>query len=196
MAKHLGKQVQELSAASETYKRFTEHTDPSDPIVAVDIQKGIRMANGHTDIQAHLPRLKAAARGNVLEIGVRYGASTSALLSGLEENGGHLWSIDVNDCSLFSGHPLWTFIQGDSKSIDPRIPAKLDLLFIDGDHSYEGCLSDLKLYGPRAEVVMLHDYGQWDLPVNRAIETYFDDTSCRHKTMMIYPESHNLAVLQ
>src|SRR6266566_8705318 len=96
-----------------------------------------------SDIKDHLPTLRAAACGNVLEIGVRTGISTSALLCGVEEHGGHVYSVDVDNCLIFAEHPQWTFLHKNSvvekESILAAIPKELDLLFIDGDHSYEGC---------------------------------------------------------
>jgi hypothetical protein len=62
-----------------------------------------------SDIQDHLPRLYEAAKGNCMEIGVRSGVSTSALLAGIEAHGGHLYSFDINHCDVFHGHPQWTF---------------------------------------------------------------------------------------
>lgn len=113
-----------------------------------------------SDIQDHLPLLFQSSRGNVMEIGVRGGASTSALLAGIGKHGGHLWSVDVNPCKIFDD-PNWTFIQANSitekERILAEIPQYLDILFVDGDHSYEGCLSDLETYGPRANMIFVHD---------------------------------------
>lgn len=130
-----------------------------------------------SDIHAHLPFLRDSAWGNVLEIGVRQGASTSALLVGIEERGGHLWSVDIKDCPCFPDHPLWTFIQADSvkaaKQIKAMIPDSLDVLFIDGDHSHEAVLSDLTNYGDRAKLILLHDADNPEhLGVRAAIEDY------------------------
>lgn len=112
------------------------------------------------DVIDHLPFLFELAKGNVMEIGVRGGASTSALLAGVEAHGGHLWSVDVNPCKVFD-HPQWVFIQADTiaqkKEILYLIPKHLDVLFVDGDHTYEGCLSDLQTYGPRADLILIHD---------------------------------------
>ncbi len=100
------------------------------------------------DMSAFLPWLRSHARGNILEIGVRDGASTSAFLLGLEEHGGHLYSLDVQDAShLFPGHPHWTFIHHNSTdllTVLKRIPFELDLLLIDGDHSRAGVLADFQ----------------------------------------------------
>ena len=180
------------------YNRYTVYTDPSIPEVAGEIRQGVRQPSGTTDIHDHLPRLRSAARGNVLEIGVRYGVSTAALLTGVSENGGHLYSIDIADCSpTFAGHPQWTFIQGDSKELYSFVPDDLDLLFVDGDHSYEGVLGDLNAFGYRAKIIMAHDADEANSPqVLRAIETYFLSGVCRQKSMTIIPESHGLAILE
>lgn len=150
-----------------------------------------------SDIQAHLPRLRSAAKGNVLEIGVRNGVSTSALLSGVEEHGGHLWSVDINDCSIFT-HPQWTFIHADSikdkELILKAIPSQLDLLFIDGDHTYDGALSDLRTYGPLAKQILVHDV---ECPltfpgVRKALEAYAQQIN---RACCIFPESYGLGVI-
>jgi len=113
-----------------------------------------------SDVQEHLLYFYQSAKGNVMEIGVRGGASTSALLAGVVDHGGHLWSVDVNNCRVFD-HPQWTFIQADSirekDRILAQIPDELEVLFVDGDHSYEGCLSDLQAFGPRAKLILIHD---------------------------------------
>lgn len=133
-----------------------------------------------------------------MEIGVRSGVSTSAILAGLEENGGHLWSFDVNDCPVFAGHPDWTFSRMDSKrasEIDALIPASLDMLFVDGDHSYEGALADLENFAPRASRVFVHDT---ECPltypgVRRAVEKFVKDSG---RTVKWHPESYGMAVIE
>lgn len=109
-----------------------------------------------SDIQHHLGLLFSLAKGNVLELGTRSGVSTAALLAGVEKNGGHVWSVDIEDCShVAEGHKQWTFIQGDSR--DPTVvgklsdplggkPAGLDLILIDTFHAYEVTQSELALW--------------------------------------------------
>ncbi len=121
-----------------------------------------------SDIGLHLPYLHQRAKGAqvVLELGVRNGASTAALLCGVEESDGHLWSVDVDQPqppgNEFLGHPRWTFIQGDD--MDPAVyrqtPVEIDLLFIDSSHRYQHTFDELTTYGPRVRiggVILLHD---------------------------------------
>ena len=130
-----------------------------------------------SDIQEHLPRLFAAASQHCVEIGVRTGMSTSALLAGVEQRGGHLWSFDVNDCPVFKGHPQWTFTRmdtvKDAKLALEYIPVFVNVLFVDGDHTYGGALSDLVNFGPRANTIFVHDTDAPDFPgVRKAVEEF------------------------
>jgi predicted O-methyltransferase YrrM len=187
--------------ASEVYTRLTERTDPDDPIVAEEIRKGMRHGYGITDVHHHLPRFREAAHGNVMEIGVRFGASTAALLAGVEDHGGHLYSVDIEDCRIFLPHPQWTFYQMDSvkefAQLLARVPTELDLLLVDGDHSYNGCVSDLMHFGPRAKIIMVHDATVDENPdVCHAIDFYLTRLDCRHRSASYYKDSHGLAVIQ
>lgn len=61
----------------------------------------------------------------------------------------------------------------------PQIPdASLDFVFIDGDHSYEGCLEDIRLWSPKVKpggMICGHDIS-WD-PVKRAVDDSFAEYS-------------------
>ena len=137
--------------------------------------------NTWSDVQTHLPTLYAHARGNVLELGVRAGVSTSALLAGVEAHGGHVWSVDRDDCSpVFAGHPQWTFTQADSLDV-PGIPDALDLLFIDTEHTEDRTIAELQLWGSAAKLIMLHDTddGSTYPGVRNAIAAYCAETGRR-----------------
>lgn len=126
-----------------------------------------------SDIQHHLGLLFSLARGNVLELGTRGGVSTAALLAGVERHGGHVWSVDLEDCSaVASGHPQWTFIQGDStdeqlfkrvcQQVNPKGPAgfEFSLLLIDTFHCYEQAQAELELwhhYVAPGGTICMHD---------------------------------------
>ena len=116
------------------------------------------------DMADFLPWLREYAAGNIIEIGVRDGASTSAFLLGIQEHGGHLWSIDVQDCSAVArGHAQWTFIHENSmkaRTVSKQLPYECDLLLIDGDHSRPGFMNDFTQYSPRVRpggMIVCHD---------------------------------------
>ena len=111
--------------------------------------------------------LRHHAKGNVLEIGTRYGVSTAALLCGVKKNGGHVWSVDINPtcAELYRDDPNWTFLCADSKDVTGVMERvnqwPIDVLFIDGDHSKEGFTSDLYGYHPYVRrdggLILVHD---------------------------------------
>ena len=139
----------------------------------------------HKDIDMHSDWMTSVSYGNIFEIGVRTGISTASFLRGLEKNGGHLYSCDNNaDCStVFVGHKQWTFIHADSKNVSfvvTKIPAALDVLFIDGDHTYEGVKADLNNYAPLVKSggrIILHDVvSAYDPGVRQALDEFIEAT--------------------
>ena len=105
----------------------------------------------------------------ILEIGVNNGTSTSCFLLGIENMEAHLYSIDKKDVKkqvgLFIGKDNfnklahnWTFILGDSKKVE--WDREIDLLLIDGDHTYEGAGADYDKYVPfvrKGGIILIHD---------------------------------------
>ncbi len=81
-----------------------------------------------------------------------------------------LISIDMQKVEgrlTLSDFPTFRFIQGKSQEIlndeffNTEYPKGIDYAFIDGDHSYEGCLNDLKTIYPRMNpggVMVIDDY--------------------------------------
>lgn len=153
--------------------------------------------NQRSDIEAHLSLLYREARGNVLELGVRYGNSTAALLAGVERHGGHLYSVDIMDCrGVIEANNQWTFIQADSldyKTISPHIQGSINILFIDTDHSYERTKSELELWGNVTKgKIFLHDTDSFS-GVRKAMIEY-----CLELGLMFWllPESNGLGIIQ
>lgn len=138
------------------------------------------VAAAPSDIQQHLPRLRKEAHGTVLELGVRGGSSTVALLAGLEERGGVLWSVDIDPASaaIFADHAQWRFVLADSRDerpvVDAGLPSELDVLFIDTLHTYEQVRDELAVWGDRVApggVILFHDTDSYP-PIRRAISEW------------------------
>jgi len=105
----------------------------------------------------------------IVEIGVRAGYGAFAMLSacpdaryiGIDaDNGTHGWTQGAlrhatKILAKFGDRSIWI---NDSQEMD-RLPENIDLLHIDGDHSSEGCYSDLCL-ADRSGVrwVLVDDY--------------------------------------
>ena len=76
----------------------------------------------------------------ILELGVQNGASTKRFLDLCNKNNGHLFSVDIDDCSHVSDDKCWTFIKSRDDNFDlikSKIPKKIDILFIDSLHEAE-----------------------------------------------------------
>lgn len=120
---------------------------------------------GHpSDIWEHLPTLHTLAHGKeVIELGVRSGNSTCAFLAAIEEDGGHLWSVDSEQPRVpeeWAGLGFWTLIVGNDLHVADQLPDACDVLFVDTSHAFDHTLAELVLYGPRVRtggVIVLHD---------------------------------------
>ena len=74
---------------------------------------------------------------NILEFGVRFGESTKKFINHIEKHGGHLYSVDVEDCSNISSSKKWTFLKcrdDDFEKIEKIIPKEFDLIYFDSFH--------------------------------------------------------------
>ncbi|MCU1305186.1 MAG: hypothetical protein JWQ87_5470 [Candidatus Sulfotelmatobacter sp.] len=132
----------------------------SEPTPQEKVAARYKLACESGDMKDFAPFLKDKAHGTCLEIGVRDGASTAALLGGVEKNGGLVLSVDAQDCgSLFAAHPQWKFIQSNSQNPKLKVPP-LDVLLIDGDHTREGYRADLERFYPLVKdggIILTHD---------------------------------------
>ncbi len=76
----------------------------------------------------------------VLEFGVDKGRSTCVLLAACEGTGGHLYSVDIEDCSQVADSEAWTFIRQSDQEIEAileqasELALGIDLLHIDSLH--------------------------------------------------------------
>jgi cephalosporin hydroxylase len=158
------------------------------------------------DIYMQMPVLYAWAHQamTVIELGVRYGMSTSAFLAGLEraDRGGQLWSVDIRQPEVpgeWYRCPFWHLFVGDdvSPAAAAFCPQDADLLFIDTSHYYDHTLAELRLYVPKVRpggLVLLHDTAPDEWPdVSRALNEYCAETG---REWYDHPFWHGLGVME
>lgn len=147
-------------------------------------------AGQFTDIRAQMPVLYAWAShaATVIELGVRGGNSTCALLAGLERGGNWgdltrpmLWSVDIETPEVppeWRDLKFWHLLVADDTSPEAVAwcPRNADLLFIDTSHEYEHTLAELRLYVPKVRpggIVLLHDTDPEEWPgVSKALDEF------------------------
>lgn len=146
------------------------------------------VAAAPSDINEHLPTfvdlcIRTDAQ-KVIELGVRSGVSTIGWLYGLEQTGGHLWSVDIDGKPrLTADH--WTFVQGDDMSPDTlaQLPDVVDIVFVDTSHMYQHTCDEIAAYKSRVRpggCMVFHDVAvevfghlqEEPWPVRRAVKEW------------------------
>lgn len=129
---------------------------------------------------------KISSYGVYLEIGVDRGLSLGTALLAAKP-GVKVVGIDVVDTKgrqdLFwklriNDEIIPIFIHGFSHKVSQLWGQVIDVLFIDGDHSYEGCLADIKNWLPfmsKSGVILFHDYDETSPGVIKAVDEMFGD---------------------
>jgi len=132
----------------------------------------------------------------VVEIGVGTGDSTLALLSAVTLTDGHVWSIDIRpawqakaNVVAFGLQDRWTFIQSDSREYEWD-NGDIDVLFIDGNHSYSVALSDLTRFGKFAKTILMHDTN-----CKSGFSETFQATRTYSDKFVYYPDDNGLGIL-
>lgn len=128
--------------------------------------------------------------GKIVEIGCLYGGMTAVM--GLANPQAYITTIDD-----FSWHPAddvptskklllhnmarmgiesVTVQEGDSRVIGKKWTEPIDLLWIDGGHSFDYVFADLSNFGPHAQVIAVHDYDNPYWPdIHQACDRYLKD---------------------
>lgn len=158
------------------------------------------MTPNEKQVLFHLAR-RLPPGGTAAEIGSYHGASSCCLAAGIRSRGGKVWCIDtwMND-AVSDGHadvfPLWQrhtalladaiqTARGYSHEVAGRIPDELALLFVDGDHSYEGVKRDLLLYLPKLRkdgILVMHDWSHD--AVRRAVRELVHPHECARLVLL------------
>lgn len=133
--------------------------------------------------------LAARQNGIAIEVGSYLGASSIALAAGMKHRGGGVvYCIDTWQNSAMSEGTRDTLdeftrytrkyrellrpLQGPSHGVNVPVESRsADLIFIDGDHSYEACSRDIERFSPflrEQGVLVLHDH-RWYSTVTRAV---------------------------
>ncbi len=126
----------------------------------------------------------------LVEIGSYLGGSSSCLAAGVAGKGSVLHCVDTfmaenvsegahqDTFAMFAAHTRRYAKQiqvhrGFSHEVVGEVPRPVDLLFIDGDHSWEGVTRDLRLYVPLLKedgILILHDSAH--PPIAQAIREF------------------------
>jgi len=153
---------------------------------------------------AHLAR-EVPAGGLIVEIGGLYGGATSVLASNAPE--AQVVVVDdfswaprgeasedlLRDNMARRGITNVEVVKGDSREVGSKWTKAIDLLFVDGGHSYEFVSSDLLFFGPWADVVACHDYDNPHWPdIARAIEEWLAE----HPERILERAVHMTAVIR
>ena len=106
-------------------------------------------------------------KGNIVEIGRFNGGSTAVLCSANQTSDIYSIDIDPKDDNLLKGifntlkiGDRVHLIKQDSNQYSETFKHQINLLFIDGDHSYNGCINDLQSWWPKVSIggyIVLHD---------------------------------------
>lgn len=154
---------------------------------------------GKLDILYKLSK-EVPSGGTIVEIGSLFG-STAILMGFATKPSVKIHCVELNVLSKFIDHikehkmegkiAIWA---GSSQSVRTRWQTPIDLLYIDGDHTYESVLRDSEMWTPYIEkggIVVWHDYNNNSLEcknVKKAVDEFLERSS---NFEVIIPETAN-----
>jgi predicted O-methyltransferase YrrM len=171
---------------TETFKEVARHDWNSEDEVGKFLASLVRMSKYKT----------------ILEIGVFEGETTQHLIKALPK-GGQYVGIDINDYRtdatklyMAEGGKSIDFILGNSHNELGKLPSNhFDLIFVDGDHSWESILPEFKLVEKlvaRGGVIAYHDTIHLSDP-KRIVE--YAEYYKYHTTTLNTPEGRGITLI-
>jgi predicted O-methyltransferase YrrM len=121
--------------------------------------------------------------GVYLEVGVHLGRSLWTARQASKPSV-EVYGVDIVDDPKIEGT---IFLQGDSTTMP--FDKEIDVIFIDGDHSYEGCKKDIENWYPRMKkggVMLFHDCDETSPGVVQAVKEFVEQY--KFKDMYYHPE--------
>jgi hypothetical protein len=126
------------------------------------------------DMAVHVPEVRKLHPGDFyLEVGVDKGKSLSVAKM-VATRGVQVYGVDLRSNPKIRGTH---FIQGDSSEIAKKWTRKIGVLFIDGDHTYEGCKADIDSWYPHMKkhgVMLFHDCDESSPGVVQAVKEFVE----------------------
>ena len=129
--------------------------------------KGLRVWQYPCQFAPYLAHVAGRRVRSYLEIGVQYGGSFITTVEYLRNQGHHVeraLAADVRSSGVVAryvkAHPFAEQVTLDSGSAEFRALARgqtWDLVLIDGDHSFDACLTDFETVHGYAETIAFHD---------------------------------------
>lgn len=129
------------------------------------------------DAEVLVPEVKKLSSGEAyVEVGTDRGKSLS-IAKMVAPEGVHVWGVDIQENPQVPGTG---FLHGDSVAMaklwDQKLP--IGVLFIDGDHSYEGCKRDIDAWFPLVKkngVMLFHDCDETSPGVIQAVAEFVNN---------------------
>ncbi len=151
-----------------------------------------RISTHLTDEEKYLIYTKARRlkeNSSILEIGSYLGASSCFLALGALENNSKVYCVDTWKNEGMSEGERDTYqeflentktfdnikaLRGRSQDMGKRFSGKIDMLFLDGNHSYKDVKTDIETWFPHLRdkaIVVFHDIG-WAAGVKKAVDEF------------------------
>ncbi len=141
------------------------------------------------DMEILVPEVEKLELGETyMEIGVDKGKSLSVVKM-VANPGVRIYGVDINRPSeldpFLNANSDVAFIQKDSVDVAKYWLGEVSVLFIDGDHSYEGCKRDIEAWYPHMKkggVMLFHDHDESSPGVMWAVaEFYYTHKNMQYK---------------